>query len=148
MTNNSSTSSPLINLSLLYLRMDFLKIEGTDTTPTITCNGKENTVEVLGRSIPENASEFYAPFVDWLENYKDSDKEKLHLTFFLDYINSISYKMIFEVLLITQKMVENGKSISVLWKYEEGDEEILEEGKIFAAKINLSFEFEEVPEDL
>ncbi len=126
--------------------MELLSIKGTESTPKILCSPDSGSVEVYGRSIPENASEFYASFLEWLKIYNKSDKSELRFTFFLDYINSISYKMIFEVLLIAEDMSKTGKEISVLWKYEEGDEEILEEGKIFSDKININFSFEEVPE--
>jgi len=53
---------------------------------------------------------------------------------------------LFEIMLLSEEIDKSGKKVKVLWKYEEDDDEILEEGENFSTKINLDFSFEEVPE--
>ena len=55
--------------------------------------------------------------------------------------------MIFEILLITEKIKQDGKNISILWKYDEDDDQILDEGSYFSSKLDIPFSFEEVPEE-
>lgn len=126
--------------------MESLIIQPSEHTPSVKCDFEKGLVEFTGRSIPENANDFYTPICDWLTQYKDTSKTELQFIFCLDYINSISYKMIFELMLIAEEIKEGGKNVSVIWKYEEDDEEILEEGENFSTKINIDFSFEEVPE--
>ena len=127
--------------------MDSLRVKGDNVTPSVLCDADKGILEFTGRSIPENANDFFSPVMKWLTEYKSSDKNTLHVIFYLDYINSISYKMIFEMMLVVEEMKILGKEIDILWKYEEDDEEILEEGKNFATKLDLPFRFEEVPEE-
>jgi len=127
--------------------MNPISIEATESTPRIKCDFENQLIEIEGRSIPENANEFYAPLIQWLKDYKNSNKQSLNLIFFLDYINSISYKMIFEILLIAEKIKQDGKDVSVLWKYEEDDDEILDEGTHFSSKLDIPFTFKEIPEE-
>ena len=127
--------------------MNSISIEATESTPAVKCDFDNELIEISGRSIPENANEFYAPLTKWLKDFQQSDAQSLRLTFFLDYINSISYKMIFEILLLSEKIKQDGKNVSVLWKYEEDDDEILDEGSHFASKLDIPFSFEEVPEE-
>ena len=82
-----------------------------------------------------------------MKNFGNSDKQNLKLIFFLDYINSISFKMIFEILLITEKIKQDDKNVSIVWKYDEDDDQILDEGYYFSSKLDIPFSFEEVPEE-
>jgi F0F1-type ATP synthase gamma subunit len=126
--------------------MNSILIEATESTPAIKCDFEHEFIEISGRSIPENAVEFYSPLAKWLKDYQKTSKQNLNLIFFLDYINSISYKMVFEILLIAEKIKQDGKTVSILWKYEEDDDQILEEGTYFSSKLDIPFSFEEVPE--
>ena len=84
--------------------MNLISIEATESTPAIRCDFENEFIQITGRSIPEDAIEFYSPIIKWLKDYQESSTQNLKLIFFLDYINSISFKMVFEVLLITEKI--------------------------------------------
>ncbi len=127
--------------------MNAISIQATESTPTIKCDFENELIEILGRSIPENATEFYSPLIEWVTDFGNSEKQNLKIIFFLDYLNSISFKMIFEILLLTEKIKQDGKNVSILWKYDEGDEQILDEGSYFSSKLDIPFSFEEVPEE-
>ena len=127
--------------------MNLISIEVTESTPAIRCDFENEFIQIAGRSIPEDAIEFYSPIIKWLKDYQKSSKQNLKLIFFLDYINSISFKMVFEILLITEKIKQDGKNVSILWKYEEDDDQILDEGSYFSSKLDIPFSFEEVPEE-
>lgn len=120
--------------------MEDLKIEATDSTPEIYCEVDSRRIIFRGRSIPENATSFYSPVFDWIENYKQSDASKTELEFYLDYINSISQKIILDILNEFSDLKENGKDVKVKWMYEADDEEMEDEGRVFASKVNLDFE--------
>ena len=127
--------------------MNAISIQATESTPTIKCDFENELIEILGRSIPENATEFYSPLIEWVTDFGNSEKQNLKIIFFLDYINSISFKIIFEILLLTEKIKQGGKNVSILWKYDEGDDQILDEGYYFSSKLDIPFSFEEVPEE-
>lgn len=117
--------------------MDSIKLDATDSTPEINLDANEGVIELKGRSIPENASSFYYPILDWINGYCDSPNEKTTFNFYLEYINSISQKMLVDILNKAKELKEKGSNIEVNWMYDEDDEEMLEEGEIFESKFNL-----------
>ena len=125
--------------------MEKLEIEGTEATPHIVCDASEGVMKFSGRSIPENATSFYSPVIEWLTSYSSSPKESTNLNFDLDYINSISQKIILDILYRLEDLSKDkGGLINVKWHYEKGDDEIKDEGEIFASKVDVNFELIEI----
>ncbi len=126
--------------------MQTLLIEGTKITPLITGDPETGNIEISGRSIPENATGFYKPLLDWISTYKLQTNSRTQLSFHLDYLNSISQKIVYDIL---EQMIEiNEKSeLVILWKYDQDDEEILDEGKVFKSRFELDFRLVEVPDN-
>ena len=112
----------------------------------ITGDPETGNIEISGRSIPENATGFYKPLLDWISAYKLQTNSKTQLSFHLDYLNSISQKIVYDIL---EQMIEiNEKSeLVILWKYDQDDEEILDEGKVFKSRFELDFRLVEVPDN-
>jgi hypothetical protein len=48
--------------------MENLKLEATKYTPEISLD-TGGVISLVGKSYPENTFEFYAPVMEWLENY-------------------------------------------------------------------------------
>jgi len=125
--------------------MKRLVIEGTEVTPQILGDPQAGRIEITGRSIPENATSFYEPLLNWIEDYKIQSQEKTELMFHVDYLNSISQKIFYDILDRCSEIAKS-KSLVVIWKYDEDDEEILDEGKVFQSKFDLEFSLIEVTE--
>ncbi len=117
--------------------MEALVIKSTDHTPSVEFNAQTGLLKLTGRSLPENAIEFYDPLFDWLEDYVAVAPLQTELHVDLDYLNSISQKMIVEILKNTKKVQKDGKVISVSWYYDEEDEKMMEEGKAIASEFEL-----------
>ncbi len=125
--------------------MDPIKIEGTPKTPTVNFDAESGILEVKGRSIPENAIEFYKPLVDWIGNYGDSAKSNTVVNIQLEYFNTSSSKCILDVFKKLESV--NGKTnITINWHYEEDDEDMLEAGEDYQAIINIPFKMIEMEE--
>ena len=125
--------------------MDSIKIEGTPKTPTVNFTADNGILEIKGRSIPENAVEFYKPLVDWIGNYGDAAKENTEVNVQLEYFNTSSSKCILDVFKKLESM--NGKTnITIKWHYEEDDEDMLEAGEDYQAIINIPFKMIEMEE--
>jgi hypothetical protein len=127
--------------------MEVITLEATESTPKILFDHQTGELRLSGRSIPENATRFYYPLLDWLNEYAESPAEQTKFEFYLEYINSISQKMVLEILNIAQRMRQNSKSISIVWRYDEDDDEMLEEAQVFAQKFELEIQIIPVPED-
>ena len=120
--------------------MNTLELEETSHSPKVSCR-PTGELSFAGRSIPENALDFYMPIIKWLEEYKKNPAPLTSYVFGFEYINSISFKMIYEIMKIGSHIKENGGQVTVKWMYESDDEEILDQGKTFEAKTGLKFDF-------
>ena len=126
--------------------MENLDIRPTNSTPEVNFNAETGKLLFRGRSIPEDAGEFYERILNWLERYFKEKDQDTELEFELEYANSGSSKYILEML----KQVSNhtnGERIKIIWCYEEDDESIEELGELYQNAIgNLEFEMREIPE--
>lgn len=120
--------------------MDNLVIEATESTPFINFKADVGFLEMKGRSIPEDATAFYYPIFDWLNSYVDKPAENTVVHFYLEYINSISQKMLIDIFLFLSKLYHEGHPLEIIWFHDEEDEEIREEGNVFRTKLNIPIE--------
>ena len=118
--------------------MENFVIEATKHTPLVSGNCGTAEILISGRSIPENATSFYRPFLVWIDQYMLNPCPKTQLTFYLDYLNSISQKVVYDIIESLHD-VTNKNELTVFWKYDEDDEEILDEGKVFQSRFDLDF---------
>ena|SRR6478752_4227503 len=117
--------------------MENLLIEGTDETPQVTLNKKSEIFEIAGRSLPEDAVEFYRPIVDWIKVYMKDPNPTTPFSFKLDYFNTASSKILLDLL----NLLKDIKGIKILWYFNEDDEEILDAGEEFSEQVEAPFEF-------
>ena len=120
--------------------MKNLVIASTKKTPEIIFKATGDLM-ITGSSLPVNIKDFYQPILDWLEELKTTNPKKIILTFDLDHINTSSTRAFLQILrLITS--INPGKLIfEVIWRYEKGDEDMLEQGQGFEEILNMKFEF-------
>lgn len=119
--------------------MDKLKLEATEETPEITLDQENNVFEMTGRSLPEDATEFYQPVLEWLEQYGQNPNQETPFTFNLEYFNTASSKLLLDVLTKLEE-IDNSK---VLWYYDGDDEDMQEAGEEFSEIVDVPFEFYE-----
>jgi len=114
--------------------MDKLSIAGTEDTPTVLLDKDNAVFEMSGRSLPEDAAEFYEPVLQWLTNYADDSNPNTDFHMKLEYFNTASSKLLLDVLTKLED-IDNAK---VIWYYHDDDEDMEEAGE----------EFEEIIEDV
>lgn len=120
--------------------MQNLFIEHTEDTPKIEFNIDENVFKIEGRSLPENASDFYISVIDWLAEYNKSPRNKsLVFDFRIDYFNTSSAKEITKILLILQDVNRQVK-VKIRWFYFKEDIDLKKSGELFNRLIKLDFE--------
>ena len=118
-----------------------LIISGTNKTPAIKLLASNGTIEISGRSIPENSIEFYQPLFTWLQKYSENPIAKTETKIILEYFNTSSSKCILDILRKLELLNRSGKSeVVVLWHYEEDDEDMMEAGQDYDALVDLPFQ--------
>ena len=121
--------------------MENLKLEATKYTPEINLE-MDGTISLVGKSYPENTFEFYAPVMEWLENYfKSSPDHKTVVNMEIIYFNSSSSKLFFDFFDLLDEAKKNN-TIVINWIYDEENESAQEAGEDFIEdfedlKINL-----------
>ncbi len=130
--------------------MEIFKKLASEETPEILMNPETHYISITGRSLPENAGKLFEPVLSWLYTYKDFSKnvEELSVDFSLEYINTASSQRLLRILSIFRDMAENGKKIKIAWYYEDGDDDMLNEGKQYEQISKIKFDFIVKTDDL
>jgi hypothetical protein len=119
--------------------IETLTVEGTPKTPGVKFLGG-GSLEISGKSIPENSVEFYRPLLSWLDKYAVDPAAKTEVRIILEYFNTSSSKCLLDVLRKLEALKKNGRSdVEILWYYEADDEDMMETGEDYNALINLPF---------
>lgn len=123
--------------------MEQLLIESTKSSPEIILN-PSGTLTFKGRSIHENAQEFFDSVISWVEEYINDPADTTFVDIQLEYFNSATAKYIIIMLQKLKQVRLKDKKYYVNWFYEEGDEDILERGEYFASVLDMDFNFVEI----
>jgi hypothetical protein len=133
--------------------MRTLDIKETDFTPELNFSAANHTLKFKGVSRPENVLGFYSQALEWLEEYEYMVLDKLEskyailtikIEFRLQYFNSASAKAILQMLQKIKTFDKYGPEIQVDFYYDEGDEQMLEDGEELADAVDMEFNFHEV----
>lgn len=126
------------------MRLDYfagmrpLLIAATAKTPQIEWNDEQSTLTLSGRSIPENAVEFYRPVLDWTHGLEADTPMTVMVQ--LEYFNTSSSKCLLDLF----KRLETSSEIQVKWHFDADDEDMLEAGEDYDHIVSLPFTFIEV----
>jgi hypothetical protein len=120
--------------------MDNLKIESTQSTPSIISDAKAGTLEMRGDSYPENSFELFSPAMQWIEDYLEQPDKPLTLNLYLLYLNTSSVKAMMDIFDILEDAHKVGRKVAVNWYYDEQNERVAELAEEF--KEDCSFPFQ------
>lgn len=121
--------------------MEELRIEPGKNTPDIVLN-PSGFIRISGRSIHENAEEFYDPVVKWVNNYVKNPADQMVIDINMEYFNSASARVLVRIFKnIVNSAIGKSKKVIFNWYYEEGDEDILERGEYFSSVLSVPFNF-------
>lgn len=120
--------------------MQALRIQPTKNSPEIVLD-PAGIIKIKGRSIHENAAEFFEPVHEWVSRYVKDPAEITSVDINLEYFNSASARVFIALFQkITFVTLKNKKYI-FNWYFEEGDEDILERGEYFASVLDIPINF-------
>lgn len=120
--------------------MEELRFAPTKNTPEIVLL-PEGLIRIRGRSIHENAVDFFAPVENWISGYILSPADVTSVEMSLEYFNSSSAKIFVSLLQKITYVTLRHKKFIINWYYEEGDEDILERGEYFASILDVPVNF-------
>lgn len=120
--------------------MEVIKIRGTEDTPSVILDPKTGVFEFSGRSLPEDVLSFYAPVLQWIEEYIQTPNSHSEVIFRLDYFNTASSKIILDILIYFEHISKEGHEVLVKWFYHTDDEDMAEAGEEYFEIVDIPYE--------
>lgn len=121
--------------------MNSINIKGTDDTPNVILDKDKGLLEISGRSLPEDVNMFYEQILTWIDEYSENPNDRTEFNFKLEYFNTASSKVILDILLKFEEIVEKGKEVVIKWHYHEDEEDMLEAGEEYADIVEIPFDY-------
>ena len=116
------------------------EIPKTNSTPLVVINEPNGYMKFEGESYSENVIEFYKVVTDWLSRYLKTDFNVFVFDCALEYFNSSTSKLLYNMLTDMDKAAANGKDIVVNWYADKENDIIIESGEDFEEDLtNLVF---------
>jgi hypothetical protein len=128
--------------------MGHLHIASTRNTPMVDLDLDQRRFQLVGHSLPENASQFYAPILDWLQTHLPSVEVPCTFEFNLPYFNSSSLKAIYLLLQTIKSGVDRGQQFTVKWFVEPDDDFMTEACETFQEMVDMDIQMLTLPEQL
>lgn len=122
--------------------MENFEIQSTRSTPAIKFM-KVGILIIAGKSMSEDSVRFYEPIIDTLKEFVKTN-DSIEITVEMDYVNTSSLKMLLTLLKVP---VDAGLKTSIIWGYEENDEDHLKLGEYFEEILDMKFHFKMLEED-
>jgi hypothetical protein len=119
----------------------FVIQEELKNCPGIVYYPDNNTLELVGRSIPENPELIFRRLDEWISLHFEKSKG-LDVNIQLEYINSGSSKYLYEILKKLTSYGRTGKVVKLKWLYEEDDESMLELGEHYRDTAGIPLEID------
>ena len=117
-----------------------LEREKTKTTPYILIDEEKGYISFEGESYLEDILGFFREINDWLEKYLSSDFPQLTFDCAMEYFNSSTAKLLYNMLGAMDASAADGKKVIVNWIALEGDDMLIECGEDFKDEMeNLEF---------
>lgn len=111
-------------------------------TPLVEMFFSKGYFKIIGKSVPENATNFFNPVLNGLDMYSKNPVKSTTVDFHLEYFNTSSSKYLLDILMLLDSIYSEGNDVKINWYYDENDEEILEVGQDFNTIVNVPFNIE------
>ncbi|HPD94905.1 MAG: DUF1987 domain-containing protein [Bacteroidales bacterium] len=121
--------------------MEKLHVERKTDSPEIIANAEEGYFEINGKSLPEDAVEFYKPLEKYVLSYINRPKQTTTINLKLEYLNSSSSKKLLDIIELFEKIQKQGYEIILNWYHHDDDQDMIDEGVEFAHMTSLKVNF-------
>ena len=111
------------------------QVEETRTTPYVLID--EGQITIKGRSIPEDAFEFFEAVVDACKKYIEKPVIQTNVNIHLEYVNSGSKKYLTNILTLLEKSYLDGNGYDITWTYDSDDEAMFDLGNDLREIVNI-----------
>jgi hypothetical protein len=121
--------------------MELLTIEEGKHTPSINFDLTKGILNIKGKSIPENSTEFYQPLIEAITEYGLALQPTTTLTISLIFFNTSSSKYLLKILTSFASLNTKGTTVLVNWHHDPDDEDMLETANDLENSCGLDFKY-------
>ncbi|MFL5765611.1 MAG: DUF1987 domain-containing protein [Bacteroidia bacterium] len=121
--------------------MKRIEIQASNNTPHIIFDADKNIYLIEGKSFPEDSKEFYRPMIEWMEEFKSENPSAISISFNLFYLSSSSIISVKQLLMKVVDLNASGAKTTIVWNYDEDDDDIKKTGEDYQKLTKLNFEF-------
>jgi len=121
--------------------MQALRIQSTPKTPEVLFDAQNEIFEIKGKSIPDDAEDFYSEVLQWFDDYVANPNQATVLKIDLEYFNIASSKRLLFLLYKLNEMRAKDLDVRVVWRYNKADEDMYEVGQDYAFMVKVPFDF-------
>ncbi len=122
--------------------MEKLEIQATEVTPYVKLDKENGEFIIGGKSLPENAIEFYRSVLEWLEEYSKNPNNETIFKFKLEYYNTSTAKQFARIFLMLERLhLEEKSKVEVYWYYSKDDMDMQHSGKRYEKLLRFPFQF-------
>ena len=139
-TNSLEKVSNQISIVKKILSKRQVRIPATRNTPEVILDN-DGIIKMRGRSIPEDALNFFKPIDEWVQEYIYNPADITCVDFILEIINGDSSKFLVHIIQKISYVALKHKKFIINWYYKDGDEEILEIGESLSSGVDVPFNF-------
>ncbi len=121
--------------------IDNIYMPATPSTPATDFDYEKGILHLSGRSLENNAVHFFNPLINWVDEYIMHPRLQTTLHLNLEYLNTPSSKCLLTIIHKLKYLKDSGRSLTVIWEYDAEDEDMLQNGEVYSAMLQLPFEF-------
>lgn len=121
-----------------------LHIAATGKTPDITI-GQNGHIMISGRFMGNNMAEMHDHLLSRVDEYISDPAELTTLDLHIEYLEAVKCPLIISVVRKLMQLSLTGNELVVNWYYEEGDEDMLEQGEYISWAAGMHFNLVMIP---
>ena len=114
-----------------------LTIIETEKTPSVRFNSKTGVLDISGKSLTENAFEFYKLLLEKIKEYINAPSEQTTVNITFEYFNTASSKSMMDLILAFEPLQKENK-LTINWFCESDDDDMFEVAEDFKDKTKMS----------
>lgn len=141
--NNFSFFTFRIKIAAKEHNSENLYIKGSYDKPEVILDSYKRKFKIEGRSIPENAVDFYQPIFHWFDDYVKNPNTLTIFEFKFEYINTHSRQQVMKIFYYIKRLMKISKT-EIRWYYIKNDSDMLELGKRLKDLSDVDVSFIEI----
>lgn len=117
--------------------MGILEIQSSKRTPYVKFDLDRGTLEIKGSILLVNPTKFFDQILDRIDEYLLQPQVHTQILLHIDYYNTYASKLILFVLKKLQKLAKQDLLVSLIWLYEEEDDDMYEAGMYYKTNLKI-----------